>query len=254
MYECTAKTETLSVEQIPFEQVRNAYGIPEEIFKRHSQYEDIIFALTHLTCGHSMVTPVIDTSEYTSQVYKFSSARFSLKKNDQQQLRMMIFPITDQIPFKNEFDLDNKEIDLLYKGQILSKEIDLHHDGHLVDSLLQLIPDTNQTLACPKSSINIPGNLGQVQQSAQDINKLRDGGQITINRPDGQVFNVQLCLYSSNMITVGENFDRLMQQTSEQTLQAPKPQIPDVFSSETKNRENTPDTLAEERTTTGVKR
>lgn len=254
MYDCIATTETLSGEQIPFEQVRNAYGIPEEVFKRHSQYEDIIFALTHLTCGHSMVTPVIDTSEYTSQLFKFSSARFSLKKNDQQQLRMMIYPITDQIRFENEFNLDNNEIDCLYRGEILSKEIDLHHDGQLIDSLLQLIPDTNLTLVLPKFSINIPGNLGQVEQTPQDIQKLKNGGQITIARPDGQVFNVQLCLYSSNMITVGENFDRLRQQTSDLPTQPAKAQIPDIFSSETKAHENAPATPTKERTTTGVKR
>ena len=247
----TATTEIISVEQIPFESIENSsLGIPRDTFMCHPQVDEIIYALTHLTCGHSMLTPVIDISQYTANK-GYSSARFSLQKNDHQQLEIKIYPITKQIRFENEFNLDNMEIEQLYRGELLSKEVDLRHDGKLVDSLLQLIPDTNLMLVLPKSTINIPQNLGQVQQTDKNTELLKNGGQITITHPNGEVFNVQLCLYSSNMITVSENFDRLRQQSNNQNSQAIKTDVSDIFTNDHDVHENTP---IEERTNTGIKR
>lgn len=207
--------EVLSIEQLPFEQIENSLGIPKEVFLRHPQYEDIVFALTHLVCNHSQVTPLIETREYTQEKFKFSAAWFMLNKNDKQQLVMKYIPQTNQVRFENEYNFDNREIDLLYQNQLLSKAIDLRHDGQMVDCLIQLLPGTNQFLVVPKFSIDIPQNLGQVNQTTENIEKLKNGDGIVITR-DGQSFDVKLCLYSPNMITVNENFDRLIHQDGQQ--------------------------------------
>lgn len=243
--------EVLSIEQIPFDQIENNLGIPKEVFLRHPQYNDIIYALSHLVCGRSMLTPLIESSEYTNNKFKFSAARYSLKKNENQRLLMIVHPISDQIRFENEYNFDNKEIDLLYKGEILSKEIDLSHDGELIDCLIQLIPGSNCTVAVPKFSLDIPENLGQVEQPPENIEKLKNGGEIIIAQQD-QVFNVKLCLYSPNMITVSENFDRLMQQNNKHGVQVSNPDIPSIFNENHETLQNI--TKDKEQTQTGIKR
>ena len=242
--------EVLSVEQVPFEQIENSLGIPREVFFRHPQYEDIVFALTHLVCDHSQITPLIETREYTQEKFKFSAAWFMLNKNDKQQLVVKYIPQSNQVRFENEYNFDNKEIDQLYQDRLLSKEIDLRHDGQIIDCLIQLLPGTNQFLVVPKFSIDIPKNLGQVNQTPENIEKLKNGEGIVITR-DGQSFDVKLCLYSPHMITVAENFDRLINQDREQLPVEKK--APSVFSTENTEREKQ-QSIDTETTPTRIKR
>lgn len=249
--------EILSVEQIPFEQVENSLGVPREVFLRHPRYEDIVISLTTLVCGRSQMTPIIESGEYTSERFKFSAARYSLMKTDNQRIVMRVHPIGDQITrFENEFGLNNQEIDQLYQGKLISKEIDLYHDGELIDCLIQLQPNTNLIAAVPKFSIDIPSVLGQVEQSPENKQKLKNCEEITVVQKEGQVYNVRLCLYSYNMISVSENFDRLMQHANQSasTLDHKK-QIPSVFSGNGPENEMEKDvTYENEQTHTGVKR
>jgi hypothetical protein len=139
---------------------------------------------------------------------------------------------------------------------LISKEIDLYHDGELIDCLIQLQPNTNLIAAVPKFSIDIPSVLGQVEQSPENKQKLKNCEEITVVQKEGQVYNVRLCLYSYNMISVSENFDRLMQHANQSasTLDHKK-QIPSVFSGNGPENEMEKDvTYENEQTHTGVKR
>ena len=148
--------ETININQIPFEDIERKMGVPPSAFLNAPDSEDIIDALTTLTNGRSCLTPQVDLGDYN---LGFRYARFSLyAKNGRYCFR--VHPVRDQEEFVNEFNLDAREIELLYKGEKIIKMADLEQTGQPVECLIQLIPGTNAQVACPRYTIDIPNRIG----------------------------------------------------------------------------------------------
>ncbi len=198
--------ETINVNQIPFDDVERKMGVPPTAFLNAPDADDIIEALTTLTNGRSCLTPQIDLGEYDLG-YRY--ARFSLYAKDGRYF-FRVHPIRDQEEFQNEFDLDTREIELLYKGEKLLKMIDIEHTGTPVECLVQLIPGTNAQVACPRHTIDIPNKIGGQEITPEMKTELTGGVRKTIVNKDNQAFDIQIDLASHNMLKVVENKDRLL--------------------------------------------
>lgn len=198
--------ETINVGQLPFDEVERTMGVPPSAFLNVPDSEDIISALTTLINGRSCLTPLMDLGDYDLG-YRF--ARFSVYARDGKYY-FRVYPVRDQEEFQNEFNLDAREIDLLYKGERLIKMLDLEHKGEPVECLVQLIPNTNAQVACPRHTIDIPNQIGGQDVTDEMKEKLTSGAKQTIITKDNQAFDVQLDLVSFDMLKVTENKDRLL--------------------------------------------
>lgn len=204
--------EIISINQLPFDEVERKMGVPPSAFLNAPDSDDIIEALTTLTNGRSCLTPPIDLGDYD---LGFRHARFSLYARDG-KYHFRIHPVRNQEEFQNEFDLDQREIDLLYKGEKLIKMADLEHTGQPVECLIQLIPGTNAQVACPRYTIDIPNKIGGQEITPELKAELTAGAKKTIVSKDNQAFDVQIDLASHNMLKITENKDRLLRSAGAQ--------------------------------------
>lgn len=198
--------ETININQIPFEDIERKMGVPPSAFLNAPDSEDIIDALTTLTNGRSCLTPQVDLGDYN---LGFRYARFSLyAKNGRYCFR--VHPVRDQEEFVNEFNLDAREIELLYKGEKIIKMADLEQTGQPVECLIQLIPGTNAQVACPRYTIDIPNRIGGQEITHEIKAELTSGAKMTITNKDNVPFDIQIDLVSHNMLKIAENKDRLL--------------------------------------------
>lgn len=198
--------ETISTYQIPFEDLKHHLGIPSSVFLNAPDSEEIITALTTLVNGRSCLTPLIDLDGYDLQ---FRYARFSLRSEDGKYF-FRVYPVDGQYDFQNVFNLDAREIELLYKGERLIKLLDLEKKGTPVECLVHLIPNTNAQVACPRYTIDIPNKIGGQEITQEMKETLLAGGKQTIVNKDNQAFDIQIDLASNNMLKLVENRDRLL--------------------------------------------
>lgn len=197
--------ETISINQLPFEQVERTMGIPPSAFLNGPDADDIIEALTVLTNGRSCLTPQIDLSEYDLG-YKY--ARFSLyERNGSYYFR--VHPVRNTEKFDNIYDLDEREIELLYQGEKIIKVLNLEGKGD-AECLIQLMPDTNAQIACPRYTIDIPDRIGEQNLTPEMKDALKSGEKLTVQSKEGRAFDIQIDLASHNMLKVKENNDRLL--------------------------------------------
>lgn len=197
--------ETISINQIPFEDVERKMGVPRSVFMQASNAEDIIAALTTLTNGRSMLTPLIDLSDYN---LGYNQARFSLYERDN-RFHIRVHPVTDQVEFSNELNLSEQQIELLRKGEKLLIMSDPEHLGYDVECLVQLMRDCNALVICPRYTIDIPRELGGRELSAEEREAIISGQKQTVQDKNNNSYDVELDLTSPNLFKIQVNTDRL---------------------------------------------
>lgn len=125
--------------------------------------------------------------------------KLSLHRNPDNSASLIIHPAQKEV--QNNMGLDNKELEALKNGKLLSKNINGER------TLLQLDRETNEILKQKETNV-IPSAIRDIQLSSDQQERLRQGASVTINK-NGESITAKVDLGSSAGLQIKDDRNTL---------------------------------------------
>lgn len=128
-----------------------------------------------------------------------NSIKLSLQRNPDNSVSLNIHPVQREI--QNNLGLDNKELETLKTGRILSKTVNGERN------LLRLDRETNEIIIRKEKNV-IPSAIRDVQLSSDQQERLRQGASVTLNK-NGENITAKVDLGSSGGLQIKDDRNTL---------------------------------------------